>query len=186
MGMKRTIRLATVTALAAGASLAVAPVAANASTSIAPTSLNFGAQQVGTTSAGQTTTLTLTCSLPGPVCFILSEDFTPSINASPTAFRQTNNCPATMSAGGGFASPLSVSCQITVTFAPTAEGTVTGTLSTGMGGPTASLSGTAVPATATPAPAPAAERKKCKKGKKKPKGAAAAKKRKCGRKKRGK
>jgi hypothetical protein len=171
--LKRALRLAALTALAAGA-LALAPAAANADVTLTPSNLSFS-QPVGTASAPKAATLTLTCDgcdPEGP----LTDSFDPVITVTPAAFTQTNDCPTTLLASFLLSK---VSCTINVAFAASAVGTVSGTLTTGPGGPTASLTGTGVAPT-TPAPA----RKKCKKGKKKPKGAAAAKK-KCGKRKKG-
>lgn len=168
--VKNTIRLSFLMAVLVGA-LAL-PAAANGQLSTTPTSLSFS-QPVGTTSASQSTRLTLMCGGCFPVAV-----FTPVVAVTPAAFTQTNDCSDSL-----FVTAFGIpedTCTINVAFAANAAGTVNGTLTTGMGGPTTSLSGTGVaqPATPTPAAAP-----RCKKGKKKPNGAAAAKK-KCGKKKR--
>jgi hypothetical protein len=146
---------------------------------IAPSTANFGNQGVGGTSAPRAFTLT-------PDLL----DLTLSISTTGD-YRQTNNCPAILSI-------LTGPCTINVTFAPTAAGNRSGTLSSTtliLGGPTAQLAGTG---TAGPDGGKGAGTRKAackkKKGKKKrgKKGATAAKKkkgkkRKCGkRKKRGK
>lgn len=78
---------------------------------LTPFSLVFGNQNVGTTSAAQTATLTNTG----------SQAVTSSSIAVSGAFSETNNCPSSLGIGG--------SCHIQVAFTPTAAGTATGTLS---------------------------------------------------------
>ncbi len=78
--------------------------------SLLPAGLRFATQLVGTTSTAQTATLTNT----GSQAVAIS-----SITAS-GAFSETNNCPSSLS--------TSASCQIQVTFQPTAAGVSTGTL----------------------------------------------------------
>jgi hypothetical protein len=156
-------RLWMATTLAAG-TLALAPAGASGALTLSPSSLSFS-QQVGTTSAPQTTTLTLTCD----GCFPAAS-YTPTVAATPAAFTQTSDC---VSLFVLFITPDPDSCTINVTFTASAEGPVNGTLSTGMGGPTATLTGTGVAAPVATAPAPPVKR--CRKAKKKPKGAAAAK-----------
>src|SRR5947209_7045916 len=79
--------------------------------SLSPASLAFGSQVVGTTSAAQSVTLTNTGSS--------------SLNISSVAtmgdYAQTNNCNASLGKGA--------SCNINVSFTPTATGTRSGTLS---------------------------------------------------------
>ncbi len=77
---------------------------------VSPTSLAFASQTVGTTSAAQTLTLTN---------FSAAALSISSIAAS-GPFAETNNCGASLAAGA--------SCQIAVTFAPTAAGPATGSL----------------------------------------------------------
>jgi len=81
--------------------------------SISPSSLTFTAQEIGTTSAPQTMTLTNTGSLDLTILSIVaSGDFAP-----------TNNCPvspATLAANA--------TCTISVTFTPTAVGTRSGSV----------------------------------------------------------
>jgi len=95
--------------------------------SLEPTSLQFAAQQIGTTSAPQTATLTNT----GGQAVAIS---TISVSG---AFSQTNNCPSTLIVGGN--------CQIQIVFQPTIGGTVSGALTVNdnaQGSPqTVSLSG---------------------------------------------
>ena len=121
----------------------------------------FGDQAVGSTSSPQVETLRLSCSAP---C-----GFSPVIASSNLAFAAASGCPTMMSADFG----SDATCPISLSLTPTALGPVGGTLSTGTGGPTASLSGNGV----TLPPPPSA---KCKK--KKQRSAQGAKKRKCKRK----
>jgi hypothetical protein len=79
--------------------------------SLLPASLAFATQLVGSTSTAQTATLTNT----GDQAVTIS-----SVVAS-GAFSQTNDCPSSLATGG--------SCQIEVTFAPTAPGTSSGDIS---------------------------------------------------------
>jgi photosystem II stability/assembly factor-like uncharacterized protein len=76
--------------------------------SLSPTSLTFGDQEVGTTSAAQTVTLTNTSSAPLTVVSLVSS----------SNFTATTDCPLqpAMLAGGA-------SCHINVTFTPNARGT---------------------------------------------------------------
>jgi phage terminase large subunit-like protein len=78
--------------------------------SLKPSKLNFGVVVLGNSSAAQTATLTN----PGTESVMIS-----SIAAS-GAFTQTNNCHSNLGVGG--------SCQIQVTFTPSAIGISTGTL----------------------------------------------------------
>ena len=120
----------------------VAPVSAESTASVpvvslSPRSLNFGNQQVNTTSAVQTVTLTNTSNANLTIH---------SIGLSGTNsgdFHQSNTCPSsssTLAAGD--------SCTINVTFIPTAEGsrsaslTITDNTSSGL--QSAALSGTGV------------------------------------------
>src|SRR5882672_897476 len=77
---------------------------------LSPTSLTFGQQVVGTVSAGQSVTL--------------SNIGTGILNltriAASTGFKESANCGTSLKPGK--------SCTITVTFAPTAAGTITGTI----------------------------------------------------------
>ncbi len=110
------------------ASLTGTGVAVGPSASLSPTSLTFASQTIGTTSAAQNITL----SNGGNAALTVS-----SITASGD-YAQTNNCGASVPAGG--------SCTISVTFTPTAAGTRTGTITVtdnATGSPqTASLTGT--------------------------------------------
>ena len=100
----------------------------SAAAALTPTALTFAAQDVGTTSAAQAITL----SNPGTSPFSLSGITTTG------DFTQTSNCGATVAPGA--------SCTISVKFAPTANGSRTGTLrvaDTAPGSPhIATLSGT--------------------------------------------
>lgn len=94
---------------------------------VSPTSLNFGSQMMGTTSAAKTVVLTDSGS--GPISVT---------NISVTGpFSQANNC-TSLAAGA--------SCNISVTFTPTALGSASGTLSITdtVGVQTVSLSGKGV------------------------------------------
>jgi hypothetical protein len=93
---------------------------------LSPNSADFGTQPVGAVSAPKAFTLTPSVT-----------DLTLAVSTTGD-FTQTNNCPATLTL-------LSPGCTINVTFAPTALGGRSGTLSTTaliVGGPSATLSGT--------------------------------------------
>ena len=77
------------------------------SASLSNTNLTFTPQDVGTTSAPQTVTLTNTGSVPLGI----------TGSGATGDFAQTNNCPATL-----LSTPGQNSCVITVTFTPTAPG----------------------------------------------------------------
>jgi VCBS repeat protein/ASPM-SPD-2-Hydin domain-containing protein/centrosomal CEP192-like protein len=102
--------------------------AATAAVSLSPSSLNFGAVVVGTKSAPQVVTLTNG----GATTLAISSLSTTSVN-----FAQTNNCGSSVAAGAH--------CTISVTFFPSAAGSVSGSLvvSDGASGSpqTASLTG---------------------------------------------
>ncbi len=91
-----------------------------------PSALSFGSVATGTTSSAQTVTVS------NPTGSAASVS---SISASGD-FAQTNNCGSSIAASG--------SCTVSVTFAPTATGTRTGTLTVNAGGVTntVSLTGT--------------------------------------------
>jgi hypothetical protein len=132
--------------------LSLAALAGSASTAAAatltPSSATFGDQAAGTVSAPKT--FTVTAEAPDTVL--------PLTVTTTGSFQQTNNCPATI----GFLT--TASCTVSVRFAPQSAGTKAGTLSTTtlvLGGPSASLLGTATPGNAG---------SKCKKAKKKKKG----------------
>src|SRR5229473_2058258 len=78
---------------------------------LSPTSLNFAAQIVGSTSSGQSVTLTTS----GSGTLAIS-----SISTSSSDFRASNNCGSSVAGGA--------SCTITVTFNPIAPGNRTGIL----------------------------------------------------------
>jgi hypothetical protein len=94
--------------------------------SVSPTALNFGSVATGSKSSAQTVTV----SNPTGSAAAVS-----SITATGD-FSQTNTCGSSIAAGG--------SCTVSVTFAPTATGSRTGTLTVSAGGVTntVSLSGT--------------------------------------------
>jgi hypothetical protein len=75
---------------------------------LSPKSLIFGPQTIGTTSPPQTVTLTNT----GTATLTISS--ITIIGANPGDYAQTNNC--------GTSVPINASCQINVTFTPTAPG----------------------------------------------------------------
>jgi hypothetical protein len=108
----------------------ISPGGAGPSVSLSRLSLTFGPQNVGTTSALQTVTVTDT----GNASLTIS-----SITASGD-FSQTNNCGSSLSTGAN--------CTINVTFNPTAPGTQTGTLTITDNAPgspqTVTLTGTGV------------------------------------------
>jgi F5/8 type C domain/Pectate lyase superfamily protein/Abnormal spindle-like microcephaly-assoc'd, ASPM-SPD-2-Hydin len=93
-----------------------------------PTSLSFGSQPTGSTSAAQTVTV----SNPGSSAATVS-----SVSAG-APFAETNTCGGSIAAGG--------SCTVSVTYAPTATGASTGTLSVASSAPgsplTVALTGT--------------------------------------------
>ena len=106
--------------------------------SFAPTSLAFGNQNVNTTSAAQTVTLTNS----GTAALNIT-----SIVAS-APYAQTNTCPASVAAGAN--------CSINVTFTPTAAGSQPGAITVtddATGSPqTVTLSGTGIAPAASFAP----------------------------------
>ena len=79
-----------------------------ASLSLTATSLTFGAQTLGTTSAAQPVTLSNT----GTAAMSITSVAVSGTNAGD--FSQTNTCPSSLPAGGN--------CNVSVTFAPTAIG----------------------------------------------------------------
>jgi hypothetical protein len=99
-----------------------------ASVSLTPAKMTFPTQVIGTTSSAQTATLTNTGSLAVNISKI----------SATTPFSQMNNCPSSLTVGG--------SCQIQVSFKPTAKGLASGKLSVSddaTGSPqTVALSGT--------------------------------------------
>ena len=79
--------------------------------SLSPTSLSFGSQNVGTTSAAQTVTLTNTGTAPLTISGIAMN------GANASDFAQTNTCPTSPNTLAANAS-----CAISVTFSPSATG----------------------------------------------------------------
>jgi hypothetical protein len=129
---------------------------------LTPTAGDLGSVKLGDNSAPQFLKLSISCA--PPPC---NESFTAAPSTGSSEFPVLNLCemPLTTNQFGFF---LNLHCYIVVSFAPAAEGPRTATLSTGVDGPTATLTGTGV------AERPAARPKaRCKKGKK---GASAAKK----------
>lgn len=122
--------------------LAGTGVAAVLAATLGPSSLSFSAQQVGTASDPQTLTLSNTGNVPLSVSQI----------AATGAFTQTNTCGASLAAGA--------SCAISVTFAPTAPGSLSGTLTVTDNAATpvqsVSLAGTGQPAPPAASLTPAA------------------------------
>jgi hypothetical protein len=178
--MRRALVTGTVVALAA---LAVAP-AAHATKSVSPTSYDFGALPIGTKSVERTFTLTATCNpsmdMVNPCQTFEAWDVQASVIGDFAI--EGDNCPNPFLIGDN--TMFSRSCEVRVTFTPTAYGPRNGTLITGGGGPNVPLTGSgptlvvtqAVPVPAPgPSPAPTAA-KKCKKPKKR---AAVAAKKKC-------
>jgi hypothetical protein len=108
----------------------------SARASFSATSLTFGNQSVGSTSVGQTVIFTST----GSTSLTISSITVTGANAGD--FRQSNNCPAALSAGS--------SCSITVTFVPTATGTRSAAvaIADGAGGHSITLTGTGASAVA--------------------------------------
>jgi hypothetical protein len=106
-------------------------VSGTAAASLSPSSLTFGSQTVNTTSSGQTVTL----SNNGTAALSIS-----SISTS-TNYKQSNNCGSSLA--------VNASCNIAVTFAPTATGTLNGSLSlsASSGSQTVGLTGTGASAT---------------------------------------
>jgi len=98
-----------------------------------PSSLSFGNQNTGSTSAAKSVTVTN----PGSSAVSM-----PSIGVT-GPFGQSNNCGASLAAGA--------SCAVSVTFAPTAAGAASGTLSVNSSAPgsplTVALSGTGISST---------------------------------------
>jgi hypothetical protein len=111
--------------------------------SLSPTSLSFGNQTVGTSSKAQVITVTNTGSS------ILTFSGLKLTGSQKSNYSQTNTCGATLGAGA--------TCTVSVTFSPTAIGSLTATLQVSDNAAnspqTASLSGTGVGAAATLSPA---------------------------------
>ena len=104
--------------------------------SVAPSGLTFVNQAVGTSSAPQIVTITNTGTIPLAVSGISMSGL------NPIDFSQTDNCASSV--------PVSGNCTINVTFAPTAAGTRTATLTIADNAPgnphTVGLNGTGAPA----------------------------------------
>jgi hypothetical protein len=98
----------------------------NSGVTVSPTALNFGSVATGSKSSVQTVTVSNPTGSAASVSSI----------AATGDFSQTNTCGSSIAAGG--------SCTVSVTFAPTATGSRTGTLTVNAGGVTntVSLSGT--------------------------------------------
>ncbi len=98
----------------------------NSGVTVSPTALNFGSVATGSKSSAQTVTVSNPTGSAAAVSSI----------AATGDFSQTNTCGSSIAAGG--------SCTVSVTFAPTATGSRTGTLTVNAGGVTSavSLSGT--------------------------------------------
>ncbi|GEM_PF-997038 len=111
------------------------PCDGKANASLVPTGLAFGNLMVGTPGTPQTLTLTST----GTDALLLAQ-----IVAS-AGFSQTNNCPVSLAAG--------TSCVITVSFAPTVIGSVSGLLSVTDNAPSYTQTATLVGAGVAGAPA---------------------------------
>jgi trimeric autotransporter adhesin len=114
------------TASLSGTGVAAAPIA-----SLAPTSLAFGNQTTGTTSAGQSITLSNTGNAPLTNIVILISDendgdarrhaaLKANAIASSADYNATTTCAATLAAGS--------TCTITVTFSPASVGSLPGTV----------------------------------------------------------
>jgi hypothetical protein len=98
---------------------------ASAVVSASPTSLSFTSTAVGTSSSPQTVTVSNTGSAAASISGV----------STTAGFSQTNNCGTSLAAGA--------SCQVSVTFTPTASGTTNGTLTVNGSNPVSvSLSGT--------------------------------------------
>jgi hypothetical protein len=113
--------------------LAITITAATQLVSFSPASLTFAPQNIGTSSAAQTVTMTNT----GNVSFPLSSVAISGTNAGD--FTETNNCPNSLA--------VSATCQIAATFTPVSAGTRTASLvvsATGGGTYTVALSGAGV------------------------------------------
>jgi hypothetical protein len=168
-------RTAGVLCLAVGL-LALTATSASALRTLTPTSFTFPDAQVGLSSGPTSFVLNVSCHRDpiSPGDCLNDDNFSPSISTI-GEFTQTNNCPPLMA---GISTP-GVSCTIMVTFRPKQAGQRFGTLSTGTGGPTAQLRGTALTVEQAQA-----LKKKCKRKKKGSKKSASAAKKKRGCKKR--
>jgi hypothetical protein len=152
--------------------LAVGPASAGATTTVNPTSLDFGTVPVGQQSPTLPVTLTETCT--SITCILppfIPDTFSPVLSAT-SGFVPTSTCPTTLVA---ILPGLPESCTVDVSFVPVVGGPLSGLLSTGSGGPTVTLHGTA---SAPPSSSGVKRRtRKCKK--KQNRAATTAKKKKC-------
>jgi RTX calcium-binding nonapeptide repeat (4 copies) len=138
--------------------LGIAAPTAGAAGTLMPVSHDFGEQTVGTTSASSFFTLSNFCVSQDVIEPTLCGGYNPLDPAVSTTgdFAQTNSCPSSL-VPIFFSTPAT--CTISVTFAPTAAGPRTGTL-TGASGLTSSLFGTGLapdpptPPTTPTTPAP--------------------------------
>jgi hypothetical protein len=183
---RRGIRMLILSAATAGL-FALGAASAGAAT-VDPSALDFGSQQVGTTSVPHPVTLTAPCSTPlvASLCTTSVLD-TYGVNLTTAGdFGGTTDCPAQLT-------PVTtqfVSCTIELVFHPSGGGVRTGVLNTGtdvsglVPGPTVALSGTGVPTTEDGIASTEPRRKKCKRHRKHHRSALSAKKRKCKKKRR--
>jgi hypothetical protein len=167
MEARRTLRNSAWLAVVVGALIA-APTAGAAT--LTPTSHNFGNQNVGTSSAPKTFTVTNGCVI--FVGFCITPEFTTIVAPTVTPasdYSLVNSCPVVLTFDGA-------TCGLGVTFKPSALGVRNGTLNAGTF--SATLTGTGVnpttPTTQTPAAGGVAGQTAKKKCKKKKRGAAAA------------
>ena len=156
-------------ALAVALSAITASMAGAATTlTLTPTTADFGSVKVGNTSGPQSFKLSIDCNT-----IFCSASFNPTPSSGTGEYPLLNLCPATINVDHVIFGPQTPSCFIVASFSPAGAGARSGVLSTGTGGPTATLSGTGViDAVVT--------QTKCKKGGKK---SAAAAKKKCKKKK---
>jgi hypothetical protein len=151
--MRRSIVPRGILTLTVAVALVAIPVtSASAERTLDPGTVDFGTRQVNTTSPPQTHQLKVFCDAPFLVCALIAlaggaDNFNPSISTSGD-FAQTNNCLGSLNG----ATPTGQSCTISTTFTPTSPGPKEGTLSTGPGGPTATLTGTGVTTETPPTP----------------------------------
>jgi hypothetical protein len=146
---------------------------ASASASLTPFNRDYGDVKVDSTSSARVFHLTVVCddnpSLLFYQCANVGGDPPLPVSISVgKSFKQTNDCPAAMPrTGTGITGtePLTTTCRINVTFAPTEAGKLKAVVDTGdtLENPVAAVSGTGV------TPAAAAKKKKCKRKSKWPK-----------------
>jgi hypothetical protein len=147
-------------AVAIGAATA-APASAVTTITLTPTTADFGSVTAGKSSGPLGFKLDIRCDV-----FACMDSFSPAPATTNPAFQLLNLCPAQITYINFFAGDDDPICYIVGRFTPTAAGPQSTTLSTGPGGPTATLTGTGLAEPAAPQPQP-----RCKKGK----GASAAK-----------